>query len=406
VPEQYSRRSFLTGVLACGTLSATAAYLLPGGRSAPAVELRLATGEDPTGGRNVLFDMWNRANPAVTARADTINSGTGDERAVMLSRAQAGEADIVNLDVIHIPEFAAKGLITPIPLVNSLEFLEPTLRMCRVPGQPDRYWAAPFNTDVGMLFQRRPDEHPTEPRPLAEVVDTQVADGSHQFVAQLRAAASTSDEAFVINVLEHALSRDPRILGDDGMPDVDLVRWQRALRPLKDALAAGRFAPSDTEDNSREVFNREQRRYMRNWPVKFRELQRARDADATAARLQVDPLPTGILGGQSLALVAGSPHAAQAIELIHFLTDEPAQKVLAAHGLPPTRIAAYSDPNLEVLVPHLSAIREAVEKSRPRPIHPNYREFARAVHTHANAYLADGTELTLEFITDIRNALS
>jgi multiple sugar transport system substrate-binding protein len=405
VPEQYSRRSFLTGVLACGTLSASAAYLLPGGRTAGPVELRIATGEDNTGGRGVLLDMWNRANPRVTARVDTINSGTGDERAVMLSRAQAGEADIINLDVIHIPEFAAKGLITPIPLVNSLEFLEPTLRMSLVPDQPDRFWAAPFNTDVGMLFLRRADQRPTEVRSLADVID-RIPAGSRQFVAQLRAAASTSDEAFVINVLEHALARDAKILGDSGMPSIDLGRWQQALRPLRDAITAGRIALSDTEDNTRDMFLRERRPYMRNWPVKFRELQRARDADANASRLQVDPLPTGILGGQSLALVANSPHAEQAIELIHFLTDQPAQKIIAAHGLAPTRIAAYADPNLEVLVPYLSALREAVEKSRPRPIHPNYRNFARSLRLHANAYLFEGTELSLDFITDIKNSLS
>jgi multiple sugar transport system substrate-binding protein len=404
VPEQYSRRSFLTGVLACGTLSASAAYLLPGGRSASPVELRIATGEDLTGGRDVLFDMWNRANPLVTARVDTINSGTGDERAVMLSRARAGEADILNLDVIHIPEFAAKGLITPIPLVNALEFLEPTLRMSVVDGQPDRYWAAPFNTDVGLLFRRRADEHPTEVRTLASIIDT-IPNGSRQFVAQLRAAASTSDEAFVINVLEHALSRDGKILADDGMPAIDLGRWQRALNPLRDAIAAGRLALADTEDNSVEMFLRERRPYMRNWPVKFRELQRGRDPDATTARLQIDPLPTGILGGQSLAVVAGSPHADRAIEFIHFLTDQPAQKIIAAHGLAPTRIAAYSDATLEVLVPHLSALREAVEKARPRPIHPNYRQFAQSFHEHANALLFEGTELSLRFITDINNAL-
>ena len=109
--EQYSRRSFLTGVLACGTLSASAAYVLPGGRSRPEVELRIATGGDPTGGRDLLLDMWNRANPTIPARADAIASGTADARAVMLSRALAGEADIVNLDVIHIADllFTKRG---------------------------------------------------------------------------------------------------------------------------------------------------------------------------------------------------------------------------------------------------------------------------------------------------------
>jgi multiple sugar transport system substrate-binding protein len=392
-------------VLACGTLSASAAYLLPGGRSRPAVELRIATGEDATGGRALLLDMWNRANPTITARSDTIASGTADERAVMLSRALAGEADIVNLDVIHIAEFAAKGLITPIPLVNPLEYLAPTLKMSEVAGRVDRYWAAPFNTDVGLLFHRRPDDRPVASQPLGAVIDALPA-GSHQFVGQLRPTSSTSDEAFVINILEQALARDAAILDDSGRPSYDLSRWQRALQPLRDAIAQGRIETADTEDNTRDQFSREKVRYMRNWPVKYRELQHARDPDAMAARLQVDPLPVGILGGQSLAVVARSPHVEQAIELIQFLTDEPAQKALAAHGLAPTRVSAYADRTLGVLFPHLSALREAIEKARPRPIHPDYGAFALVIRKHADALLYGGTELSLDFIAGMKNALS
>jgi hypothetical protein len=44
VPEPYSRRSFLSGVLATGTFTAVAIYLTPGGRTMPEIELRLASG--------------------------------------------------------------------------------------------------------------------------------------------------------------------------------------------------------------------------------------------------------------------------------------------------------------------------------------------------------------------------
>lgn len=184
-----------------------------------------------------------------------------------------------------------------------------------------------------------------------------------------------------------------------------------ALTPLREAIEAGRVIPSDTEDRSLDKFTSldgqgRRLRYMRNWPVKYRELQQAGDPDAKAARLAVTPLPVGILGGQSLALVRRAAHASRARELIRFLTDEPAQKIIAAHGLAPTRIGAYSDANLLAFIPHLESVRGAVETSRPRPIHRNYDAFAHAFARHMTAFLHPPREnLPSGFIDDIRAAL-
>jgi multiple sugar transport system substrate-binding protein len=199
---------------------------------------------------------------------------------------------------------------------------------------------------------------------------------------------------------------DETILTEDGTVSYDLERWQRALRPLQQAITQGRITLSSDENDSLAKFDGGGLRYMRNWPVKYRQLQQSGRADPNAPRIHVGPLPIGILGGQSLALVARSRHAEQAIQLIHFLTDVPAQKILAAHGFAPTRISAYSDSNLNLLIPHLQSIREAVEKARPRPIHPDYGQFSKAVHKHAYALLHQNKELPAEFVTAMKAALS
>ena len=119
MPSLYSRRSFLTGALACGAFSAASVYLLPGGRGpllvTPDVHLNLVSGHDPTGVRADLIRQWNLANPHVQVTITTVvTTGTTDERQVMKGRAESGMADIINVDVIHVPEFAASGLIAPI----------------------------------------------------------------------------------------------------------------------------------------------------------------------------------------------------------------------------------------------------------------------------------------------------
>jgi multiple sugar transport system substrate-binding protein len=404
MPERYSRRDFLIGALTCGTLTAGSLYLLPGGRSTPAIELTLVTGADDTGARELLVNMWNRANPTATVRTIVVQGDTGDQRREMVGLARSGQADILNLDIIHIPHFAREELITPIEIDNPNVFLDRTLVANRVDGDSRRFWAVPFNTDVGLLFQRVSDDAPAPDRvTLADVIDDAPPD-SRRFVGQLRPTASVSHEAFVVNILEHALSRDPDILTEDGSPSYDLPRWRNALEPLVAGVADGRIALADTEANTIDQFmatDTVRPQAMRNWPVAYRTLQERNDTDVRAGRIRVDSLPIGVLGGQSLAIASGSRHRSAAAEFIRFVTDEAAQKVLAAHGLAPTRIAAYNDTNLRAFIPHLATVRGAVETARPRPIHANYAAFADAVVRHGQALLHEGTELPPQFIEDL-----
>ncbi len=404
--ERYTRRDFLVGVLACGTLTATATYLLPGGRARPTIELTLVTGTDSTGARELLVRTWNSLHPEVIVRLEPVDGETFDQRDRMLTRAQDGTADIVNLDVIHISHFAGRGLIRPIQIGDAGDFLPRTLTGHRVDGD-DELWAAPFNTDVGMLFQRVPDFGEGGSPSLADVLDTEVAPGSEQFVGQLNPTSSVSYEAFVVNVLEHALAREPGIVTEVGTPVYELTAWQSALDPLRDAIARGKVHATATEGDSLDRFQSEARpRFMRNWPVMYRELLQDANRDARAGRIRVSALPIGILGGQSLAVVNGSEHHEPAAEFIRYATSVDAQKILAAHGLAATRTAVYNDPNLQAFIPHLDVLRGAIEGARPRPAHPNYKAFNQAIIDHVTPFLHDDVALTADFITDMNRALS
>lgn len=405
--EEHSRREFLIGALFTGTMSAAAAYLTPGGRSVAPVTLNLVTGADPTGARALLIDMWNTVNPRTRVNPIVVVGDTFDQMRAMIGYAQSGAADIINLDSIHIARFAEQDLITEIELRNVEVFLPNALRSSVVPGEPGRYWGAPFNADVGMLFTRLSDPAPVrtaEERKLSGVLDGLTA-GSGRFAGQLSASSSASEEAFVVNVLEHALAYDDGILNENGVPEYDLRRWEDALTPIRTAIKGGRVVRSGTEADTRDAFRTDGLPYMRNWPVKYRELQQAQDQAVHESRIHLQSLPIGILGGQCLTLSKLSRHAGRAMEFIHFLVDEPAQKVLAAHGLPPTRSAPYSDANLVAFIPHLDRIRGAIEDGRPRPIHPRYEQFAAVVVEHVKRLFEEDGELPSRFIDEMAAAL-
>ncbi|MEV4772914.1 extracellular solute-binding protein [Micromonospora humida] len=400
--EQYSRRSFLSGVLTCGALSASAVYLLPGGHRPPPVELRLATGTDPTGARKLLLAMWNQANPDTPARlTDEIEGGSGDERTRLLTAARNGGADILNLDVVDIPEFAAQKLITPIRLADR-NFLTSVKDLHQVANTPDSYWAAPLNTDVGMLFWRNPGTEAGRVN-LSGVLRTA---GEDSFVGQLSPNSSNYNEGFLVNILEHALSVESDLLSPTGEIRFELKPWQRALQPLQEAIEAGKVIRSSDENASLEEFVGKKPTFMRNWPVKYRELQLRKDPDLLAGKIQVRPLAYGVLGGQSLALARTCPHPGQATRFINFMTGTAAQKVLAGHGFAPTLAEAYNDANLRAVIPHLEALRGAVENARPRPMHPGYRAFAEVFVDHTARLLANESGLTSEFIAAMKAALA
>jgi len=153
MPDTPSRRAFLIGVLSCGALSAAATYFLPGGKPAPSVRLKLLTGADSTGGRKLLFEMWNAANPDAQVDVTVVEGSTGDQKKRMIDAATNGTADLLNLDIIDIQEFAGQGLISRIELRKD-RFMTRTIEASQVSSDPGQYWAAPFNTDVGMLFER------------------------------------------------------------------------------------------------------------------------------------------------------------------------------------------------------------------------------------------------------------
>ncbi|MDI6098152.1 ABC transporter-binding protein [Actinoplanes sp. NEAU-A12] len=392
--ELYSRRSFMVGVLSAGLLSSAAGYLLT--RREP-VTLTLATGTEPTGGgRNLLINLWNNLNPDIRIVPRLVNSTTQDQYAGFTE----GGADIYNLDVIHIPRFAAAGRITPIEPRNALSLLGPVRKVCQVDDDSGRLWAVPFNSDVGMLFRRITDKSLPDSEPeLRDVLSRE------RFVGQLDTTGPLTDEAFVINVLEHALAQDPLILDPEGVLSTSLTQWQGALKPLAEALRSGRVLTRTTEAATIQAFEEENLSYMRNWPVWFPGVDRAERAEPGTAAIRLSRLPIGVLGGQSLAIDSDTPHRGAAEEVIRFLTDTPAQKLLATYGFAPTGRDAYFDEQLKEAEPHLGMVRNAIEEARPRPMKPGYLDFSQRFKEHTYAYLHRGEQLTQRFVRDIQEAL-
>jgi ABC-type glycerol-3-phosphate transport system substrate-binding protein len=382
--------------------------------------LRIMSGRDESIGglRHQLLQEWAAANPANPSEILEVGGVADAHRSEMVASAQSGEysVDIFNLDVTWIAEFAEAGYIRPLPSdVDTTGFLEQALEACRYDGE---LWALPFNTDAGLLY------FPTSlvPVPPADwgglealVGDVFNSEAPPRGLLAGYAGQFANYEGLTVNALEMIWASHGELVSGDWRepviePDTSEVREGLARLARVNVSEEPQLILRDSvtfdETATTTAFSERRVLFMRNWPIAYRNLQRAADGGASpdAGWFGVRPLPgPSVLGGQNLAIARHSPrpHAAQA--LIEFLTSEPSQRHLFGDGgLAATRHAVYDDRDIMEKRPYAPHLRDAIASARLRPVTPYYARFSETFregmrHAMANdGALPDGPDAFAE----------
>jgi multiple sugar transport system substrate-binding protein len=313
--------------------------------------------------------------------------------------AHAGAPDILQLDVVWTPEFAAAGWILPLDRFAAPRdsFFASTVEANVWAG---KLFAIPWFVDVGLLY-RRTDLTPHAPRSLAELVQlaseaTRPPNGARYGIVWQGARY----EGLVTVFLEYLGGFGGRIMTDDGRVVVDSPEAIRALTYMRDAIYGSRIAPQEVltwhEEEARFAFQNGSAVFMRNWPYAYSLLATARDS-RVAGKFAVATMPaapegrpTAALGGAQLALNAYSRVPDSAYAVISYLT-APAQMLERAQvvGQFPTRPALYDDPRLTnaLDVPPADA-RRAIESATPRPVIPIWTQLSELLQIQLHRALA------------------
>ena len=312
--------------------------------------------------------------------------------------ARVGDPDVLQLDVVWTPEFAAAGWILPLGRFgpDPGAFFAPTVAANSWAGE---LYALPWFVDVGLLY-RRTDLVPREPQRLDELVTAaraaMAAPGGPPYGIVWQGARY---EGLVTVFLEYLGGFGGRILDGQGRAVVDSPEGVRALTFMLDQLYGGRIAPLDVltwhEEEARFAFQNGNAVFMRNWPYAYAVMSDPRQS-RVAGKYAVGPLPaapggrpTTALGGAQLAINARSEAPGAAYALVAFLTA--AEQMLEraeALGQFPTRPALYDDPRLRaaLAIPAEQA-RRAIESSTPRPVTPIYSELSEMLQIHLHRAL-------------------
>jgi multiple sugar transport system substrate-binding protein len=314
--------------------------------------------------------------------------------------AHVGTPDVLQLDVVWTPEFAAAGWIL------SLDRWHPDVAdffpgVVAADRWADSLFAIPWWTDAGMLY-RRTDLVPTAPATL-----TEMAEDLHRARAtgQVRVGLAWQGaryEGLVTVFAEFLGAFGGRMLDDSGRVVVDAPRSVAALTFMRD-LVRDTLVPLDAmtwhEEEARLAFQNGHAAMMRNWPYAYTLMNDP--ASPVAGKFAVSPMPaapggspTASLGGQQLAINARTPHPDAAFRLVTYLS-APAQMLERARvaGSFPPRRSLYDSTALDSAlgVPAASA-RAVLEHATPRPVTPIYSQLSDLLQVHLHRALTGQSE--------------
>src|SRR4051812_20997705 len=290
--------------------------------------------------------------------------------------AGASDPDILQLDAIWTPEFAAAGWILPLDQFgpDTASFFPSTIQANR---WRDSLFALPWFVDVGMLYWRT-DLVPSAPNTLGELVSfAKRARQEHRLKYGL-VWQGARYEGLITNFVEYLGAYGGQIL-DGGRVGVNSEAGRVALNEMRNEIYRDGIVPSAVltwhEEESRFAFQNGESAFMRNWPYAV-GLMRDSAQSKVAGKFSVAAMPAGpggrptaALGGAQLAINrhTESPEAAWAV--IDYLTQpEQMRERARVVGQFPSRVALYEGEGLkaELGLP-TDAVRRGIPNAGARP---------------------------------------
>jgi multiple sugar transport system substrate-binding protein len=310
--------------------------------------------------------------------------------------AGASDPDVLQLDVIWTPEFAAAGWILPLEQFrpDTTAFFPATLEANR---WRDSLYALPWFVDVGMLYWRT-DLIGAAPERFADLVreaSRARADAGLRYGLVWQGARY---EGLVTTFLEYLGGHGGSIL-EGGRVVVASPAGLAALSEMSNQLYGSGIVPTAVltwhEEETRFAFQNGEAAFMRNWPYAYGLMQDSAES-RVAGRFAVAPMPaaasgtsTAALGGSQLAVNRNAEHPEAAWAVIEYLT-RPEQMLERARvvGQFPTRPAVYDMPELAAAlsIPPADA-RRVIERAVPRPPTPVYTQLSEILQIHLHRAL-------------------
>jgi multiple sugar transport system substrate-binding protein len=363
--------------------------------------------------RAILVEAFERTHPTIRVDAVPLPDNTDVKRKMIREAIESGinAPDIYLGDVIWPAEFGANDLALPLDNVFGEEVWKrfpPELVSAATYGGTK--YAVPFHSDQGLLYYRKDLMKPAEvPRTWEDLAAAaralQKREGfAHGFVWQ-----GAQYEGLTCNWLEMVGAAGGQVLDDEGarsrMTSPESTRALRFMRRLITEEVTPPDVTSFTEPMSTKLFASGKAPFMRGWNSAYSVIKE-RLGQKTGDRVGVAPLPTfsgqpypgpSAVGGWSLYVNPSTEKLDAVKEFIDWLTDTPAQRIVARYSLIPTNRDVRSDRTVMGDSPTLQAVLEGATRAGgpklvTRPSNtPAYPEVSRGIYVNIHRALAGET---------------
>ncbi|MBA2680369.1 MAG: ABC transporter substrate-binding protein [Ktedonobacteraceae bacterium] len=401
---QTTRRDFCKGMMSMGAaggvllpfLASCASPLLSTNDSKPSpvantgpTSIVWQTEHADIGTYSALADTFNAVNKHgihVTVR-DISSDHSHDDLAAIL-RAHQSSPDVISMDVIWTDEFASNGWVIPLddlwPKSERQGYLSTPLTGSTYQG---KLWAAPFRTDVGLLYYRA-DIITQPPQTWDELMSIASSKQAKDKVRYGYVWQGKPNEGLVCTFVEMLSSCGGSIL-DSANPKRVTINSSAAVQALTIMRSLETISPANvlTEDNSDAIWESGDAAFMRHWPTYIALTYNSGKQDV-ALHFDVAALPSsrsGIItsscvGGWGLGINVNSKNKEAAWEFIHWMLQEDAQKFAAIDAsFAVTLKSVYHDQSVLGQNPLYSKLPSIIEHAQLRPQSPKYQPMSQAI---------------------------
>lgn len=311
--------------------------------------------------------------------------------------------DLVTMDVIWTPKFAAAGW-----LVDLTEQFSPQDLAAFSPADVNggryqgRLYRIPLRSDVGMLYYRKdlleqaglaPPQTFEDIATLSKVLqEKQMVRWGYLWQGKQYEGLS----AMFVEVLKGfgGFWVDPETL-EVGLDRPEAIR---AVQFLRDTINQGISPPGVTtyvEEDTRRLFQNGQAAFLRNWPYAWPLLNE--ETSPVKGKVAIMPMvPTAgqqggsCLGGWGLGIAKTSKHPKEALEAIRFLTSEPSQhKFVMEAGYVPSRQNLFNDPQIAAKYSYYPELFKVVQNAVLRPPIAQYAQTSDILQRYLSAALTN-----------------
>jgi multiple sugar transport system substrate-binding protein len=379
--------------------------ILPATPQQPVVLNLLITAPDAEPWKKGILKDFEAKNPGIRINLVEGPNATNLLEDLYTSAFILGDSpyDLINMDVIWTPKFAAAGwlldLSDRITKEELAAFSPKDIEGGRVEG---KLYRIPMRSDVGVLYYREDllkqagFQPPETFSDLLKISQTLQKQGKVRWGYVWQGRQYEGLAAMFVEVLEgfEGFWVNPKTL-EVGL---DKPETLQAIAFLKETIEKG-ISPSGVttyiEEDTRRFFQSGEAAFLRSWPYVW-PLANAENSPIKgkiAIKSMVGLTPTrggACLGGWGLGIAKSSKHPEEAWKAIQYLTSEQAQRQFILNaGFVPSRRSLFTDPQIVAKYPHYPELLEIEDRAVLRPPIPQYDQASDILQRYLSAALTN-----------------